>query len=251
MLDGRAAISCPAQFFRTPQCKGAEQWKNGRRWISNRGSPKIETHVRNSTWSNMGTLIHLVVAWWFVPSGLMNLADSDVASRFAKMLHDFDVLVLHSCSHDLCNQNYAKPRLRWLSEIDQVAWSVTKVTCFRVRGPFCETNRILEQYGQNLQRLSKILRAHAAGKRIIWLSCAAQSGLQSTWKFTQTQARSLWTANAGVLWRVQLWNFQHLANFPYHWSQFGHFWQFSHWALSARFNSQWCVTRCSNGVWIA
>jgi hypothetical protein len=47
---------------------------------------------------------------------------------------------------------------------------------------------VLQHYWQNLQHLAKLLRKHAAGKRILWLSCAAQGNLMSTWKVTQAQA---------------------------------------------------------------
>lgn len=36
---------------------------------------------------------------------------------------------------------------------------------------------------------SEVMRKHAANKRIIWLSCSAQSGLASVTRFSQMQAR--------------------------------------------------------------
>ena len=35
---------------------------------------------------------------------------------------------------------------------------------------------------------SEVMRKHAANKRIIWLSCSAQSGLASVTRFSQMQA---------------------------------------------------------------
>ena len=34
----------------------------------------------------------------------------DVFPRFIKMIQEFDVLVMHSCDHDMCNLDFAKPR---------------------------------------------------------------------------------------------------------------------------------------------
>lgn len=56
--------------------------------------------------------------------------------------------------------------------------------------------RLLEEYRKNLKYLAKILRKRAAGKRIIWLSCAAQGNLTTTTRFTQTQA--IWGMAKGL-----------------------------------------------------
>ena len=89
--------------------------------------------------------------------GLGNLAERSAVHDLTEQLQHFDVLLFHSCDHDLCHEaTGGKPRL-------------------------------LEEYRKNLKYLPKILRKRAAGKRIIWLSCAAQGNLTTTTRFTQTQ----------------------------------------------------------------
>lgn len=46
----------------------------------------------------------------------------------------------------------------------------------------------------------EVMRKHAANKRIIWLSCAAQSGLASVTRFSQMQA-----VRGGVLLDLVNW----------------------------------------------
>ena len=47
---------------------------------------------------------------------------------------------------------------------------------------------------------SEVMRKHAANKRIIWLSCSAQSGLASVTRFSQMQA-----VRGGVLLDLVNW----------------------------------------------
>ena len=89
-------------------------------------------------------------------AGLGNLADRKAAGKFAAQLKGADVIIVHSCDHDLCNRGFSKPKL-------------------------------LSKYEANLKRLAGLFRKHASGKRILWLSCSAQSGLAWANVTTQTQ----------------------------------------------------------------
>ena len=64
--------------------------------------------------------------------------------------------------------------------------------------------RLLEEYRKNLKYLAKILRKRAAGKRIIWLSCAAQGNLTTTTRFTQTQAILFGGMAKGLAWEIRV-----------------------------------------------
>ena len=136
--------------------------KGGKRlvgtWESSQCSSKGDVAVADVTFGGH-SMIHSP-EWSYLRQprcmGMGNLADRQAGEKFAKQLKPFNIAVIHSCDHDLCNRFNAKPKM-------------------------------LEQYRLNLRRLAKLLRKHANGKRIIWLSCAAQGNLGKNAYYTQTQ----------------------------------------------------------------
>ena len=127
-------------------------------WESSQCSSKGDVAVADVTFGGH-SMIHSP-EWSYLRQprcmGMGNLADRQAGEKFAKQLKPFNIAVIHSCDHDLCNRFNAKPKM-------------------------------LEQYRLNLRRLAKLLRKHAKGKRIIWLSCAAQGNLGKNAYYTQTQ----------------------------------------------------------------